>query len=532
MRELIDRIDQIIDFPELSRDLAAGLDLIQPGGGEAELDALITRVEGRFETSPNYAVVLQFLQDHSRLTDRQLIRLFEFIYSKLVNKFKGELGEVLAARTIFEFGDGREVLHGSRISARQVNGRRGWYDAADALYCNRDGDIFEFTAIAEVKSKATPYAELREQVAKNILRLRRGLRVRGEEIAPERIRIRAASGETIGARDVDEAFARNVTALLILPWKSAADGVPVRHAEHSHIWLAELPYSQDEITECAYRFMSWYFTRVAPTSHAFMEAIYHSALRPSFNPREVAQPGRRTAWQTLLWIYNSLGFTYEEATTDNLMFPEFTPDPQHEAWLERHNAMLAEYRSGNIAKALELFPDPAQQTYAAWAPREWIALARLRARIGDAAGARAALANLNGDPSGSESLSTRMEFAAVQTLIAIAEGCDAERALDTATAVLDQMRDLVRTHEANDWGFPANLTPRNAQEAVIDLAVANVLLDRRDVALELLLRLRGLEEATLELFANDEVLSRITRDGDTMQRLRAETTRRSGLAIF
>jgi len=50
----IDRIDEILSFPEFSRDFADGLDLIRPGGPEAEFDAFVTRVRGRFETSRNY----------------------------------------------------------------------------------------------------------------------------------------------------------------------------------------------------------------------------------------------------------------------------------------------------------------------------------------------------------------------------------------------------------------------------------------------------------------------------------------------
>ena len=373
----IEGLEGILHFPELVGDLGEGLDLIRPGGAEQELGAWIACVEGRFESSPNYAVVLQFLQDHSRLTDQQLVQLFEFIYSKLVNKFKGEIGEVLAARTIFDFprflGEDLEVVHGSWISARQIRGRGGWYDAADALYCRREGSALEVVAIAEVKSKRTPFNDLRTQVAKNILRLRHGLCLRGQQLPAEQIRVRTADGWAVAATSLDENIARSVTSLLILPWKKAVDGTPTRHPVDRHVWLAELPHSQGTITEAAYRFMSWYFSRIGPKvfyslgdatppegdrhipaphpedsleengSNAFMEAIYHAGLRSGFDARKVAPQGRRTAWQTLLWLYNSLGFGYEHATADELIFPEVTPDPRHQAWLERHNAAMAEW---------------------------------------------------------------------------------------------------------------------------------------------------------------------------------------------
>jgi len=173
------------------------------------------------------------------------------------------------------------------------------------------------------------------------------------------------------------------------------------------------------------------------------------------------------------------------------------------------------------------------QPYADWAPREWILLARLRARNGDAEGARAALRNLGGDASRSESLSTRMEFAAVQVLISLAAGeRDAEEKLRHAMAVLDSVREEVRTHETRGWDFPANLTPKNAHHAVIDLAVAQVLFGRGDAALELLARLRDLQEWEFELFAHDPVLSRVAGDAAALESLRKATARREGLAIF
>lgn len=565
--DVIERIDSILSFPEMSRDLAAGLDLIRPGAANAEFDAMVARVEGRFESSRNYGVVLQFLQDHSKLRDQEVIRLFEFIYSKLVNKFKGELGEVLAARTIFDFAETLkqpvEVLHGSHVSAHQLVRRTGWHDAADALYVVREGGLYEVMAIAEVKSKATPFDDLRTQVAKNILRLRRGMRLRGVEIEPEQIRIRAGS-RTVPATDIDEEQARAVTALFILPWKSEGNGRPVRHHEHEHIWLAELPASQDEITEAGYRFMAWYFARIGPRvfhyirdgkppagdprvpaahqdlsleengGHAFMEAIYGAALRPVFNPREIAGPGRRTAWQTLLWLYNSMGFGFEQASSKELMYPESTPTPDHEAWLVKHNASMAEYHAGRITEALAIFPDPAQQNYGDWAPREWMLLARLRTRIGDVAGARAALANLRGNPAESQSLSTRMEFAGVQALIALAsEPQDAAKAkVREAMEVLESVRAQVREHESRGWGFPADLTPKNARAAVIDLAVAQTLVGDNAKALELLERVRGFDDGELKLLEHDPVLTRMTREPGVLAHLRETSARRGDFAIF
>lgn len=47
----IDRIDEILSFPEFSRDFVAGLDLIRPGDPEVEFDAFVTRVRDQARLS-------------------------------------------------------------------------------------------------------------------------------------------------------------------------------------------------------------------------------------------------------------------------------------------------------------------------------------------------------------------------------------------------------------------------------------------------------------------------------------------------
>jgi len=565
--ELFDRIDRILRHPEMSNAIAECLSLLPGRPGENEFDAMVARVEGKFENSRNYPVVLQFIQDHSKLRDDEIMRLFEFIYSSLVNKFKGELGEVLARPSMLAFlkmlPSGAELVSGPELASRQLRRRHGWYPAADAFFFVRSNDIFEVVAVAEVKSKATPLDELREQVAKHILRLRRGLRLRSEEIPPEAIRLRMADGRSTPIEHVDESVARTVTSLMIVPFKAASDHLPVPHPEHAHIWFAELPYGQDDITEAAYRFMSWYFGRIGPKvfyyraegdrppddrrrpaahdhlsleengAHAFLEAIYFAALRKGFDPRERPPRGRRTPWQTLLWLYNSLGFGYENASTDEFMFPESKPSAESEARVARRDATVAHYRAGNFAAALVELPDPAEETDRWWLRREWVMLARIRARSGDASGAREALSRATSMPP-IDSLSLPIEIAAVEVLIEIAAGdrSAAEAKLRHATTVVEEVRAQVRIHAEKNWDLPSDIEPNSAREGVIDLAVAYTALDNNEAAIDLLSRLRQLRGWELEFFASDAVLSRAAGEHQVLDLLRRVTSTRGELAVF
>jgi hypothetical protein len=562
---VFDKIDAIFHAPEMSRTLADSLSLLPTRNPDDELRAMIARVEGKFESSRNYPVVLQFIQDHSRLRDAEVMKLFEFIYSSMVNKFKGELGEVLARASLLKFlpmlPANAELILGSEILSRQIRRRNGWYPAADALYCVRDGDALEIIAVAEIKSKATPLPDMREQVERNILRLRRGLRLRGEEVPAERIHVRTAGGVSMPIADVDPTVAREVTALMIVPFRAATSAVPVPHPIDPHVWLAELPWPQDDITEAAYRLMSWYFARIGPKvfhyraeppppgdrrrpaahddlpleengRHAFLEAIYHTTGRLGFDPREVPVRGKRTPWQTLLWLYNSLGFGYDQATADEFMFPPFKPSEESDARLARRDAAVAAYRAGRFAEGLAQLPDPAEQKDRWWARREWVMLARMHARNVDAMHAREALAHATSMPP-IESLSLPIEIGAVEALIELAAGDRnaASTRLASAMETLARVRAEVRRHEENGWELPSDIEPNSAREGVIDLAVAHAALGDCATAIALLERLRQLRGWELDFFATDVLLSPCM-IGEALARLRELTAQRGAFAIF
>jgi len=565
---LIDRINGVLGHPEMANSLTDCLSLLSDRAPDEEFDAMVARVEGRFESSRNYGVVVQFIQDHSRLNDREVMRLFEFIYSSLVNKFKGELGEVLARPALIAFLptlqiENVELILGPELASHQLRRRQGWYPAADALFCVRQSGVFEVVGIAEVKSKATPLRELRDQVAKNILRLRRGIRVRGEDVPPEAIRVRTLTGQSMQIGRVDESIAESIPALMIIPHRSAQDGQFVRYPDHANQWMSELPYSQDDITEAAYRFMSWYFARIGPRvfyyrsdgnqiagdlrrpaahddlsleengKHAFLEAIYSTTGRRGFDPNETRPPGRRTPWQTLLWLYNSLGFGYGQASADEFMYPEFTPSDESVARVNRRDAAIAAYRAGRFADALEQLPHPGDQKDRWWSRREWVMLARIHARNGDVTKARDALRHATSMPP-IESLSLPIEIAGVEVLIEIAAGdrTAAKARLLTATAALDTLRAKVDEHAEKGWELPSDIEPNSAREGVIDLAVAYAAIGDHQAALALLTRLRQLRGWEFDFFSTDPVLAGAFMRPGTLEELRQATSARGELAIF
>jgi hypothetical protein len=160
-------------------------------------------------------------------------------------------------------------------------------------------------------------------------------------------------------------------------------------------------------------------------------------------------------------------------------------------------------------------------------------LARIRARNGDAGGAREALSQATSMPP-IESLSLPIEIAAVEVLIELAadDRSAAETKLVAATATLADVREKVDEHDKKGWELPSDIEPNSAREGVIDLAVAYAALGDPVTALALLSRLRQLRGWEFDFFAADPILSRAFEVKGALDDLRHVTATRGELAIF
>lgn len=546
--DLEEQLDSILNHETMPRDIVEGLGALG-GVPEVEFDELVERVEGRFESSRHYPVVLQFIREHSMLREDELERLFRFIYNSLVSNFKGELAEILARPSIVAFADtlrsdrgtSLEVILGHELKAKQRGRRAGWYKWADAALVRFEGSLVEIVGLVEIKSMRRGVESVRGQVARHVARLKGGLWLRGVEIDASRIVARVGE-RTVPASRLRPADAGRFSWLLIRPWLTATSGDPTRHPDFENVWLAELPYPADELMEAAYRFAAWYFGRIGPKAflahgerpadpddhrvpaphaemsleengtNSMMEALFGVLQRDTFREPVSGGRGRQSASEVLTRLYNTFGFGYEQAESSEIMFPEGTPNPESEARWEQWNESMDHYRAGRFVEALELHPDPETNWHLIWRHRDWLMLARLRARMGDVAGARVALRAREAiEPT--SNISIPIETAGVEVLVDIADrrSAAARESFERAMARLTELQALVRTHEENGWGIPSKLDVPSAQAGVIDLAVAAVILDDPSTALALLSRLRRPSGWEKTLFEHDPVLKTLFR---------------------
>ena len=166
---------RILAQPAFVADIIKALDACAPrelseAGREGRrrdgFDQIVLRVKANFDVHPRRRLLLMLLRDDSQLSDEELVDTFEFIYSYLVNQFKGELAELLAWPILHDFVEvmakrgrapvGTRVVPGSLIEERRTkNGvlQRGWYKGADALLvlrvdaATRSGSVRRLTTV-------------------------------------------------------------------------------------------------------------------------------------------------------------------------------------------------------------------------------------------------------------------------------------------------------------------------------------------------------------------------------------------------
>ena len=499
---------------------------------DAELEALIQRVEGKFRATRRFQHVLQFMRDHSKLRDAELVSLFEFMYSSLINNLKGELAELLARPRIRDFAtllDIRDVptVLGPRLRERPKTRSRGWLKGADALLCNHTGGSAEIFAVVEVKAMEHPLPRIVEQLDGHVARMRSGgLQIDEGTVLPDAITVRYPDGQRHPL-----AMAADVPGLVVWPYRGTPDDTPAEqeermtirpHAERRNVWIAELLYKQDEITEAAYRLTDWFFARLgaevfyrpgdaangrkaAPHPedsleengrNAFRAALFGVWQREIFQPRgEDASPGgKRTPGDTFLWLYNSICGNYKKGTPDDIYFPDFEPNEAYEARRLQWVAAREAFARKAFDEALGLLPDPAQQTDLWMRRREWLLQARIAVFSGRRDLADTAMERAYAEAA-STNLAVPLERAATHALVVAIAG-DREAAKDhlrTARELLDHAQAEIALHVREGFDYPADIDRRSLESAIIDMATASTAIGDPTTARALVVGLEPLD---------------------------------------
>lgn len=218
------------------------------------------------------------------LSDPECGKAVEFIFSHMVNRFKGELAELLALEPCIQLVEqlqqdkrvpsNAQVHWGETVRERPYSKRRvlrHWAKGADGLLvAERPGAKVQVLGIAEVKSMRRSSTSILGQIDRHLARLDGGLKLGDREFPPEAVTV------TPG----------RVTRMIFVPsgWKLSRDfhwekgdhggrsmvfpnacGPPVDMRKEQigpNVWRITLAWSQEALEQAAYEMTYWYMAEV------------------------------------------------------------------------------------------------------------------------------------------------------------------------------------------------------------------------------------------------------------------------------
>jgi hypothetical protein len=421
------------------------------------------------------------------LCDEEVADLVEYLYSSIVNNFKGELAELLSRPVLRRFSErlgGGEVVAGWDVAEPQlrvVAGRLSWRKGADALVVRNEGGRLLIVAVAEIKSYRASAPRMQVQIAKHIARLQKGLRLGGCELAAGEYAFLAGTGK--------------VASLAIRTTAEERRGPTISRGREA---VAELAFTKAELAYAAYAFAEWFLARLGPVvfeernpwpedtletagRHATLEALYHLVLRlRRLCARENTRRNRRALNRTL-WLYNAMGFGYDNASGEDMVWfederngvdraIEEARDRYRESDFAEARRILAEaaphcetekqarelrwlqgmaaYRDVEFAEAGSVFPGPSKDEKDIWRHRDAAMVARLAARAGDLAAAQASLGNAAAWRWRADDYGIGVELEGVAALIAAVRG-DTAGVRDCSLRAKELRESLGRQLDAN-----------------------------------------------------------------------------------
>ncbi len=238
-------------------------------------DSLVA-VGANLKQHPHRALLFRLMQDDRSLTDEEVGQVLEMIYSHMVNRFKGDLAEILAINPASRFLRGLKKEGIAPPHARYVMGpsilepgqrRKGWAKGADGLFVadrnqrggRMSGEPLTIYGIVEVKSYQLGERVGRGQLEKHQARLKRGLRIDNIDYSGSQVILAGSRGSkrkplTIGGMGPTRPY-----YLFILP---KARNRPPRQASPKGTWLRllEIPYDRVRIMSAAYEMTFWFFS--------------------------------------------------------------------------------------------------------------------------------------------------------------------------------------------------------------------------------------------------------------------------------
>lgn len=289
------------------------------------------------------------------LSDVELGRCVEFIYSHMINRFKGELAELLAlspccnllARCLHErsFPAGTLLYWGETIQERNS---RGYYArGADGLFVKHvrtrnsgsSGKVI-VQGVIEIKSMIRPLRTVLHQVDKHITRLKKGLSLNNCQLRPEDVYIvnpkplrvivlpskwklsREYGSNKYTGQGLHRAVFKPGSRPDVMVFPVTDLPIPQQQIVQveSDLWEITLSWSHEALAQAAFEMTFWYMGQIG-------RAIYTDKPKPEYlaymTPEEIGmnrvkemlrnaplRPLTDRQYKRAMWLYNVYCFGY------------------------------------------------------------------------------------------------------------------------------------------------------------------------------------------------------------------------------
>lgn len=293
---------------------------------ETLIRAAMAAVGTNLERHPRGGLLRQLILDDRELSLTEAGALFELIYSHMVNRFKGDLAEILAIGTMADEVD-HLVAEGAlpltvrlELSADCAgHTRESWAKGPDALLCATGGDHLAWTgptdktsqpagddlvvyAIVEIKSYPLGSAKALAQLASHRERLRKGVRI-GQQVWPAaNIWFSAKDAGTVVCSPAsDSAGIAPASYLVRTPRRLARP--PRRSAQ---LTVFDLAFDQERLMSAGFMMTEWFSGQLGA-------AVFRQGTNPTpeMTPEEA---GFNRLKEALYHVLRLLRFAWEDAT--------------------------------------------------------------------------------------------------------------------------------------------------------------------------------------------------------------------------
>ncbi|MBM4144190.1 MAG: hypothetical protein FJ225_11455 [Lentisphaerae bacterium] len=275
-----------------------------------------------------------------RLTPEECAEAITFVYSFMVNSFKGAVTELMAAgacqwlmcapRVAYRLPAGARLYVGDSVLVRRTSGK-GWLKGADLHILDAAADCVTVAGVVEVKSGHKSAEALAGQVDKHIRRARQRLIVAGKEYPAGQVALGSGnSGKVVRVTVLPsewplprtlrfEGRGEKKRELVLdppVPPRDEDEFIPKGKGD----WHIVLRWSREAIAAAAYEMTFWYMEKVG-------EAIYTPKPdEPDPKPQDwaemtPAEAGRNAIKMMLYYAIRPDAILAEEAKEQNKPLP-------------------------------------------------------------------------------------------------------------------------------------------------------------------------------------------------------------------